>query len=99
MYPLYASGYTYTGTNVGDAFAARHSGMPFTTFDNDNDNYDYLNCAVDRQGAYWYDSCADSNLNGLNLGAGSDHTLWTGIFWYPWTSSKESAKSVYMAIK
>ena len=38
VYTLYVTGYSYTGENVGDEFAEYHSGLPFSTFDNDNDN-------------------------------------------------------------
>ena len=97
MYRLYASYASYTGANVGDEFTARHSNMPFSTFDNDNDNFAGVNCAAD--GGYWYDDCYDSSLNSLNLGAGSNHPWYKGIQWYPWINYQESAKSVYMAIQ
>ena len=98
VYTLYVTGYSYTGENVGDEFAEYHSGLPFSTFDNDNDQSS-SNCASEYQGAWWYKYCYSSSLNGLNLGAGSSHPPWDGIVWYPWISSKESAKSVYMAVK
>ena len=102
VYTLYASGYSSTGTDVGDEFSAQagsytHVGMAFSTFDNDNDNFAGVNCAAD--GGYWYDDCYDSSLNSLNLGAGSNHPWYKGIQWYPWINYQESAKSVYMAIQ
>ncbi|XP_060603432.1 angiopoietin-2-like [Ruditapes philippinarum] len=37
----------------------------FSTFDRDLDSKDTGNCAVDRHGGWWYDSCTYANLNGL----------------------------------
>ena len=59
----------------------------FTTKDRDQDERSGVNCAVDRQGAWWYSGCADSNLNGnYSLRGNSNKGLkWFGYTAFPWT--------------
>ncbi|XP_037120138.1 fibrinogen C domain-containing protein 1-like [Syngnathus acus] len=66
-YPLLVSGYS---GNAGDKFTY-HSGMKFTTKDRDQDNWDTFDCANDRKGAWWYNECAECNLNGLYKATGT----------------------------
>ncbi|EDO49905.1 predicted protein [Nematostella vectensis] len=77
---------TYSGT-AGDSFSS-HRGFPFTTRDRDNDNDNtYGNCAERYEGAWWYDNCYNSNLNGK----------WTisehGITWEAWRQYKALRKA------
>ncbi|GFO37218.1 ficolin-1 [Plakobranchus ocellatus] len=52
----------YDGT-AGDSMD-RHRGRPFSTFNRDNDAHSGGNCANTHLGAWWYNKCHASNLNG-----------------------------------
>ncbi|XP_046861638.1 angiopoietin-related protein 7-like [Xenia sp. Carnegie-2017] len=56
----------YTGTAL-DALSY-HNNMKFSTKDSDNDKSGSGNCATSYTGAWWYNACDQSNLNGKNLG-------------------------------
>ncbi|XP_061124020.1 fibrinogen C domain-containing protein 1-like isoform X2 [Syngnathus typhle] len=66
-YPLLVSGYS---GNAGDQFTY-HSGMKFTTKDRDQDARASSNCANEFKGAWWYENCYMSNLNGLYKATGN----------------------------
>ncbi|XP_053692579.1 microfibril-associated glycoprotein 4-like [Sabethes cyaneus] len=54
----------YSGT-AGDSLRS-NAEMKFSTFDSNNDRHN-LDCAANRKGAWWYNECSLSNLNGLYL--------------------------------
>ena len=68
---------SYSGTAGGDSLAY-HNKMAFTTKGRDNDRYRRANCAVPFTGAWWYNRCQYSNLNGKYLGNKKDKQ---GIRW------------------
>ncbi|XP_069975213.1 ryncolin-1 [Penaeus vannamei] len=87
----------YNGT-AGDGFGGgRHNGHPFTTHDNDNDAAD-ANCAARYRGAWWYDKCHISNLNGFPY-EGEHETYADGIEWQPWRGYRYSLKTAAMMIR
>ena len=71
---------SYSG-NAGDALNG-HNGMAFTTKDNDNDKRN-ANCAIRYKGAWWYEDCHSSNLNGLYLKTANSQN-YSGIVWSTW---------------
>ncbi|XP_028391586.1 ficolin-2-like isoform X2 [Dendronephthya gigantea] len=73
----------YSG-DAGDSLAF-HNQMQFTTKDSDNDARWSGNCARVYKGAWWYNYCLYSSLNGLYLDAGSFYP--DGIIWYHWKNS------------
>ena len=87
---------TFSG-NSGNSLAF-HRGMPFTTRDQDSDNHGRHNCAIKYKGAWWYNKCHHSNLNGLYL-RGSHSTYASGVNWFHWKSYKYSLKRTEMKIR
>ncbi|XP_078498253.1 angiopoietin-related protein 1 [Lissotriton helveticus] len=88
---------TYQG-NAGDSLAS-HNGKQFTTLDRDRDSFSG-NCAHFHKGGWWYNACANSNLNGVWYRGGhyrSKHQ--DGIYWSEYKGGSYSLKSVRMMIR
>lgn len=66
----------YSGT-AGDSLRY-HNDMAFSTRDVDNDKWARGQCALDLVGAWWFNNCHHSNLNGVLVGNGS---ATRGISW------------------
>ena len=73
----------YSGTAGDSLILGGHNGRAFTTNDRDNDEYSG-NCAVKYQGAWWYDNCHLSNLNGQYLSGANDNT---GMRWHAFNTA------------
>ncbi|KAI8126394.1 Fibrinogen C domain-containing protein 1 [Lucilia cuprina] len=86
----------YSG-NAGDCLS-QHNGYKFSTKDRDNDAEENKNCADHWKGAWWYNNCFYSNLNGLYLG-GKTPSSKRGISWCKFRKYEYSLKSVKMMIR
>nr|CAB3221550.1 angiopoietin-related protein 2-like [Phallusia mammillata] len=87
----------YSG-NAGDSLTW-HNNMAFTTKDVDNDPFD-RNCATFHGGGWWYNTCAQSNLNGIYYKGGHYRSEYLdGIYWSDWRGGTYSLKSVSMKIR
>lgn len=73
--------------------------MKFSTPDQDNDTGSGRNCAAEYMGAWWYKSCHDTHLNGLNYGPSETVKSSAGIVWGRFGGHSISLKSVQMAIR
>ncbi|XP_064608606.1 microfibril-associated glycoprotein 4-like [Liolophura sinensis] len=96
-YQLRVSGFDATEfPKVGDSLGL-HDGQKFSTYDQDNDAT-VVNCAEQFKGAWWYESCHRTNLNGLYL-KGTTVTYANGINWKTWKGYYYSLKATEMKIK
>ena len=95
-----AHGYTLaTGTYIetaGDALT-RHNHHPILTKDHRGTGAS-ARCPVAHKGAWWYNSCHDSNLNGQYIRG--NHTSYAdGVNWRQWKGYQYSLKTTIMMIK
>ena len=98
-YVLTVGGYSGTaGDGLIDSslgHPSNHNGMKFSTRDNDNDNLSG-NCADNWNGAWWYNACYQSHLNGPYYTNPTGADTWYGIIWYDWKGDSYSLKFTEM---
>ena len=69
--------------------------MKFSTRNNDNDN-SAVNCAQNINGAWWFNNCFQSHLNGRYYTNPTGAGGWYGIIWYDWKGRNYSLKFTEM---
>ncbi|XP_046861620.1 ryncolin-2-like [Xenia sp. Carnegie-2017] len=84
----------YSGT-AGDSLRI-HNGMAFSTKDSDNDKSG-RNCATVLKGAWWYNNCHSSNLNGHYYSTAFDGGR--SVSWHSWKKNYKSLKFSEMKMK
>ena len=87
----------YSGT-AGDSLLTYHDGHQFSTRDRDNDRSS-SNCAIIYSGAWWYNSCHFSNLNGLYHGGEHPDSFANGVNWEAWRGYYYSLKFTEMKLR
>eukprot|EP00795_Rhopilema_esculentum_P006930 gene6930-12545_t len=75
-YTIHIDGYT---GDIGDSMT---TGRKFSTWDNDNDNRNDLNCAASRAGPWWYWSCSGVRL--MSLFPTETKILYEKLRWESW---------------
>ena len=85
---------SYSGT-AGDSLTY-HNNMKFSAKDRDHDYNGNGNCAVTQTGAWWYNQCHYSNLNGQYLG---DVVDTRGLGWVTYQSKYSSMKATSMKLR
>lgn len=85
--------------DAGDSLTY-HAGSKFSTFDNDNDGCVDCSCAQSRNGAWWYNWCDMSNLNGKYFEENYNKTpLYQGMYWDGFNGPSYSLRAVRMMIR
>ena len=94
--PAFFKNFLFVGT-AGDSLSY-HRGSAFSTKDRDNDKASGRNCATIVEGAWWFNNCLSSDLNGV-YHHGQHSSAWKGVVWYQWKGNSYSAKRAEMKIK
>ena len=70
----------------------------FSTWDKDNDNTTEYKCAEKYHGAWWYNRCLESNLNGRYV-SGIHPIEGDSVTWKTWKGCNNSLKTTDMKIR
>ncbi|CAF1285095.1 unnamed protein product [Rotaria sordida] len=69
-YKIHISQFRSNISTAGDSLSSlwdNTNGISFSTYDRDNDNLFYDNCALTYHGAWWFTNCFQSHLNGAYI--------------------------------
>lgn len=95
-YRISVTGYSgNAGNTLEQTCVLCSNGMPFTTYDRDNDNWDVDNCALYIKGGWWYNHCQNTCLNGMY----GDNRFGQGVNWEGWRNLSYSLKSSVMKVR
>ncbi|OPL33761.1 fibrinogen-related protein, partial [Mytilus galloprovincialis] len=86
----------YHGT-AGNSLA-HHNGHGFSTNDSDNDNHPTNHCATSYLGAWWFNRCVTSDLNGQYFLMTPD-AAHRGVYWRYWKGINYSLKGSLMMMR
>ena len=73
--------------------------MKFSTKDSDSDLHSTHNCASEFKGAWWFNRCLYSDLNGEYYTNPASVPTWHGVHWYHWKGKKHSLKFSEMKLR
>ncbi|XP_072515193.1 fibrinogen like 1B [Salminus brasiliensis] len=88
------------GSNMVEQWSASHSGMKFSTSDQDNDRFLQGSCAEENKGGWWYNRCHAANLNGRFYRGGkytAKHD--NGVVWSTWKGLWYSLRHTSMKVR
>ncbi|CAF1168242.1 unnamed protein product [Rotaria magnacalcarata] len=88
---------SYVKGDAGDSFSSQNN-MQFSAKDQDNDVYTE-SCAQRYNGAWWYSSCHESNLNGGYLRGPRSTMYAAGVNWYAFRGEHYSLKTIEMKVR
>ncbi|CAG2213927.1 unnamed protein product [Mytilus edulis] len=74
-----------------------HNGHHFSTKDSDNDNHS-SHCAKEYPGAWWFNACVTSDLNGQYFQKTPASPHW-GVYWRSWKGENYSLKGSLMMMR
>ncbi|CAG2196644.1 unnamed protein product [Mytilus edulis] len=77
---------------------AHHNGNSFSTKDSDNDNHPTNHCATSYLGAWWFNRCVTSDLNGQYFLMTPD-AAHRGVYWRLWKGINYSLKGSLMMMR
>ncbi|XP_071804826.1 microfibril-associated glycoprotein 4-like [Asterias amurensis] len=95
LYTLYFD--HYSGGLAGDALA-KHKGVPFSTYDKDNDQHITINCGHLFGGGWWFTGCFEGYLNGIYHHTDTVEAE-RGVHWSTWKGFKLTMKKCSMKIQ